>query len=494
MQKLIAGSATLATAGIITAQTVAPLNQATPSPTVIVHLFEWTWADVAQECETQLGPQGFKAVQVSPPQEHILLPDYNYPWWQRYQPVSYQLTSRSGNRDEFIDMVNRCQQAGVDIYVDAVINHMAGFERGVGSGGSLFTKYQYPGLYGPDDFNDCRHPIKNYKDAEDVTECELVGLADLDTGSDYVQFQIVNYLKELASLGVAGFRIDAAKHIPAKELGEIVQQLQGELENPAFIYQEVIDPGNEAIRKQDYYANGSVVEFGYGQFIGEAFLGINGQNLASLARLSQTEDLVPSDQAVVFIDNHDKQRGHGGGGNYLTYKDGPRYALANAFMLGFPYGQPRIMSSYWFSDSEQGPPTDAVGNTLPVYDNQGDRCFQEWGCEHRWDAIANMVNFRNVTAPHPEITDWWSNGHNQIAFGRGDLGYLVINGEDQPLGHTFQTQLPAGEYCNVIDGHLAEDEQSCLGAVITVDNQGQFTATVAPMDAIAIHVGAQIRR
>ena len=50
-------------------------------------------------------------------------------WWTRYQPVSYLLESRSGTRSEFIDMVNRCRASGVNIYVDAVINHMSGSDR-----------------------------------------------------------------------------------------------------------------------------------------------------------------------------------------------------------------------------------------------------------------------------------------------------------------------------------------------------------------------------
>ena len=50
--------------------------------------------------------------------------------WTRYQPVSYQLASRSGNESEFIDMVQQCRQHGVDICVDVVINHMAGGSMG----------------------------------------------------------------------------------------------------------------------------------------------------------------------------------------------------------------------------------------------------------------------------------------------------------------------------------------------------------------------------
>lgn len=32
-----------------------------------VHLFDWRWGDIANECETVLGPAGVYAAQVSPP-------------------------------------------------------------------------------------------------------------------------------------------------------------------------------------------------------------------------------------------------------------------------------------------------------------------------------------------------------------------------------------------------------------------------------------------
>ena len=159
--------------------------QAVQTPrTVMVHLFEWTWPDVALECERFLGPAGYVAVQVSPPQEHLVVEPY--PWWQRYQPVSYQLVSRSGTRAQFAEMVARCADAGVDVYVDAVINHMTGVGSGTGSAGTEFTHYVYPGLYQPDDFHHCGlapgDDIRNYQDPEQVRRCELLNLADLDTG------------------------------------------------------------------------------------------------------------------------------------------------------------------------------------------------------------------------------------------------------------------------------------------------------------------------
>src|SRR5688500_19123350 len=88
--------------------------------TVFVQLFEWRWADVARECEVFLGPRGFAAVQISPPNEHAR--KAGNPWWERYQPVGYNLVSRSGNQADFEDMVRRCRAAGVEIYADVVIN------------------------------------------------------------------------------------------------------------------------------------------------------------------------------------------------------------------------------------------------------------------------------------------------------------------------------------------------------------------------------------
>ena len=112
-----------------------------------------------------LGPAGFRGVQISPPQEHVVLP--GAPWWIRYQPVSYSIgRSRGGTRAQFIDMVSRCRAAGVDIYVDAVINHMSA-GAGTGSNGTAYTKYAYPGLYAQGDF----HPacaVSNYQSAANV--------------------------------------------------------------------------------------------------------------------------------------------------------------------------------------------------------------------------------------------------------------------------------------------------------------------------------------
>src|SRR5438445_8730047 len=138
-----------------------PLLSATYRPSghmaagdVFVHLFEWKWPDIAAECENVLGPAGFKAVQFSPPQEHSVQPP-TYPWSERYQPVSYSIArSRSGTQPEFVDMVQRGKAVGVDIDVDAGMNHMTNYPSpGVGRNGTASSKYDYPGLYGASDLH-----------------------------------------------------------------------------------------------------------------------------------------------------------------------------------------------------------------------------------------------------------------------------------------------------------------------------------------------------
>lgn len=77
----------------------------------IVQLFEWKWSDIANECETFLDPKGFGGVQISPPNENVIV--VNRPWFERYQPISYLLETRSGNEKDFLDMTTRCAAVGV---------------------------------------------------------------------------------------------------------------------------------------------------------------------------------------------------------------------------------------------------------------------------------------------------------------------------------------------------------------------------------------------
>ena len=99
------------------------------------------------------------------------------------------------------------------IIIDAVVNHMTGHEKsGQGTGGSGFNggSQDYPGVpFSSLDFHQPYCEINNYGNADEVRNCYLVGLNDLDGGTDYVRQKIADYFNDLINIGVKGFRVDA---------------------------------------------------------------------------------------------------------------------------------------------------------------------------------------------------------------------------------------------------------------------------------------------
>ena len=466
---------------------------------VFVHLFEWKWTDVGAECEAVLGPAGFRAVQVSPPQEHVVLA--GHPWWVRYQPVSYSIErSRGGTRAEFVQMLDRCRAAGVDVYVDAVINHMTAGS-GTGSNGTAYTKYGYPGLYAQADF----HPpcaVSDYQSAANVQDCELLGLADLHTGLAAVRQKIADYLVGLVRLGVAGFRIDAAKHVQPVELDSILWRVNTTLvaEGRArpYWFAEVIDHGGEAVRARDYfglaYASGGAADITEFKFrgAGDRFLGTGGQRVAQLKDFSASAwGLMPSDKAVVFLENHDTQRAGG-----VWYRDGAAFRLANVWMLAQPYGYPSVLSGYALDRSSQagrdaGPPSDASGATRNVSCAASfeTAVIGEWVCEHRDPHVARMVGFRRAVAG-TDVNRWWDNGANAVAFSRGDRGFVAINRETAAVDVSTSVGLPPGTYCDVLTG--GRTGATCAGTSIVVAGDGTVQVTLPANTALAVHAGTKL--
>jgi len=483
-----------------------------PGRDVVVHLFEWKWTDIQREC-SWLAQNGYCAVQVSPVNENRVITNPAYPWYQRYQPVSYKMGSRSGTEAQFRSMVTACNNLGVYIYVDGVFNHMTGGGSGIGSDGSSFDAdaKTFPGVpYGFNDFNGAdvcstsNGEIQDYNNPDQVRNCMLSGLRDLKGGSEYVRTKITDFMNYLIGLGVAGFRMDACKHMWPGDL----QAMYGRLNNlntqwfPSgtrpYIFQEVIDMGGEPIKATDYTYMGRVTEFKHGKNLGDVIRKNNGQRLSFLSNFGEDWGQLSGFDALVFIDNHDNQRGHGAGGfgSILTFFEGNMYKIATAFELAWSYGHVRVMSSYnWPRNIVDGKDTnDWVGPPGSGGVTADVTCFNgDWICEHRWRQIANMVKFHNVALGYP-VTHWWDNGGDRIAFGRSGRAFIAINNEGSQQSQTFSTGLPSGVYCDVIscDNNrppCGNSGGSCRGEYI-VDASGMAHLTIPsgedPM--VAIHV------
>ncbi|MFU0548573.1 type I pullulanase [Gardnerella leopoldii] len=444
---------------------------------VIVTAFQQNWKSIAQECTKTYEPEGVKYVQVSPPNDHVK----GSQWWTSYQPVSYKLDSKLGTEVEFKQMIQTCKAAGVGIIADAVINHMtgAGNKDKVGVGGSEYdaaTQTFKTAGYTKDDFHQSAENIKNYKNAEEVWTHRLVGLLDLDTSKPHVQQVLGKYFADLLKMGVVGFRVDAVKHISPADMKAIKAEAAKQANTtPDKIWwmQETIGDPSEApeIQPAKHLNEGEVNEFQYSYRLKNDFYG-SISNLKSI-----TNGLVQSDKASIFVTNWDTPRE-----NYvrtLTYKDGPRYELANAFMLGYPYGNPNIYSGYRFADGhkDDGAPN-ATDTSVPDVN-----CSPKtgWQCTQRWTSIRGMIGFFNAVNG-AQVTNWQESDNNNIAFSREKKGFLAINNTPNAKRVLYKTDLPNGEYCNV---YAAGD---CSKTVKVEDSK--VAATIAPYSAIALHVDA----
>lgn len=250
----------------------------------IVELFGWRHEDIALECQVlaRAGYLGAKLYTVSEtlmswePFQNVL-----NPWFFIYQPVSYRLQGRFGNRTALRNAINTCRSLGVRMYADAVINHMTGggndanpdHRNGQGSScttwGAKTTTAEAPspsftqdfcyrpnentGLppsqeyasvpYGPTDFH-CECPLDVWTDCHILNTCWLDGLVDLNTEQDDVQQRIADYMTDLLSIGFSGFRVDAAKHMNPDDLVGIFAKLKANMGGsyPAdfIVYMEVL--------------------------------------------------------------------------------------------------------------------------------------------------------------------------------------------------------------------------------------------------------------
>jgi alpha-amylase len=489
----------LVTVGVVLAAFAGPAPAAPTAPAaaprrdVIANLWEWNWVSVARECTSVLGPAGYGGVQVAPPQDSLSRsgPAPVHPWWEVYQPVDYNLTSRMGNEAQFKAMVATCRKAGVKVYVDAVINHMTG-QGEVSYGGVHYAKYKYAGLYDEADFHhypaDCPQPdgtIHDFNNYLEVTKCELVSLSDLRTETEYVRSRLAGYLNKLLGYGVSGFRVDAAKHLGQTDLAAIEARLHRTVDGTRpYIALEVPPGGPGRLSPWAFRGVGDLLGFDFAGQLRDAFKSYTtppGGNITELRVFGEASGLLPSDKTLVFVANHDTERN----GSTLSYKDGATNILATQFMLAWDYGRPEVYASFAFTNSDDSPPADAGGFITDT------DCDHGWVCTDRVTGVANMVGWHNDVDGAP-VANWYDDGVNLIAFSRGHKGWISINNEASAQTRTFATGLPGGTYCDVIHGNLSDG--GCSGPTVRVDGRGRATVTVPAKDSVAFAAGDRVGR
>ena len=376
-------------------------------------------------------------------------------------------------------MITTCKASGVGIIADAVINHTTGFSNKdtLGVGGSKYdaANQSFPDAgYTKDDFHKSTEDINTYRKAEIVWTHRLVGLLDLDTSNPHVQKTLGEYFAHMLELGVAGFRVDAAKHMSPQDVKGIkaaAADAAGTTPDKIWWMQETIgfpeqDP---RIQPDQYLQTGEVNEFEYSYRLRNYFYG----SIENLKHI--TDKLIPSKKAAIFVTNWDTERDNAS--RVLTYKDGKKYELANAFMLAYPYGTPNVFSGYEFTKRDEGAPG-ATQTSIPDVNCAKD---SKWQCTQRLTSIRGMIGFYNAVKG-TKVTNWQDDDDNNVAFSRGNKGFLAINNTEKPQKVSYKTDLPDGEYCNVYESKDCTKTVSVSG--------GKVETTVDAESAVALHANA----
>ena len=366
---------------------------------VILHAFDWSYAEVAAKAR-DIAAAGYRAVLLTPPLKSEKTARCE--WWRRYQPQDFRtIDNCNGNKESFKAAIDALKASGVRAYADVVVNHMANERNGATTfpGDGTLTQYrsnspywrkqilygdkdgngvldngflpddgQPDGLFSAQDF----HPaacIRDYNNKTSVIRDRICGsppdtglpdLKDTDPNQTWVNNQRRQYLQALYDLGVRGFRLDAAKHMPNGAIQSFVPQ---QVANNSHIFAEIITSGGAT--SDDYqkflepYLRELPAQFGAYDFpllnaLKQAFA--PGKPLSDVAFPYSNGNALENSRAVTVVITHDIP--YNDGFRYLIFdRDSPSSVdenLAYAYILGRDGGTPLVFDDQSAGRSNNG--------------------------------------------------------------------------------------------------------------------------------------------
>ena len=305
---------------------------AADQPVAIFHAFNQNFNDIEQFVCT-LADQGYSHIKISPSQKS----NPGGEWWKRYQPIDYSVIEGLGSENDLKALMDKAHSCNVKVIADVVFNHMANLN----NGDNAENIANFPNLTVAD-FNtkSTDNPINkpcdiNYTDGNKDSEvnCWMGGLPDLKFTNNVKTIQ-KSHLKKLLTIGIDGFRFDAAKHMPPDVVKEYIDYIDNESNGKAWNYLEVIEDGDT--QAKDYNWIAAVEDFVLYDSLKNAFT--FGGDLRSLPA-----NAVNDPRSVTFGQNHDTIR-------YLNekainpYDDITDSYLATAYVLARKDGTPLIFN------------------------------------------------------------------------------------------------------------------------------------------------------
>lgn len=243
-----------------------------------------------------------------------------------------------GEEWQFDQMVSELANNGVGVIVDSVVNHTGTTEP---SGG------HYPQFPDESYFHD------PYADSR--TNKQLYGLWDLKHEDGRVNDQLYRFVKKIADKGCAGYRWDAAKHVPKWWFRDYGNKWADDL--GMFKVGEVYDGNTDFV--EDYANTGmNVFDYPLHYALKSAFK--YGGNLSEVANAVRNGDSILGRQAYrasTFVDNHDDDPPENEKLAYAFILTAPGYPMVfsnHAKPEGVDYDAPWLTNLTWIKNNLAG--------------------------------------------------------------------------------------------------------------------------------------------
>lgn len=443
---------------------------------VILHAWSWSFDTIAANMK-DIADAGFTFVQTSPANTCFIGEDgglalFSQPgdsvkgkWYYYYQPTDWKIGNYLlGSRDQFKAMMDSAAKYNVKVIVDVLPNHTAvdhtavlpDLDNAVGGHDKLFHA---------NGFND----IKDYNDRYECTTGMMGGLPDVNTENPDFQAYYMNYVNDLLSLGVKGFRYDTAKHIglPSDPLDSLSERnnfwdvatgreaVKGvRLAVPSdslFIYGEVLQDKN--VKEKEYGEYMGVTASAYGHALRHV---LEKADFTADSLLSWHNPVDPG-KLVTWVESHDTYANE----HESAGLSDDQIRAGWIFLVSRSNGTPLFFSR-------------PAGSTRENYWGNN-RSGARGNDEFKHPEVVAANNFRHAMQGQPE-TIIASESGAVIAVERGEAGISLVNisGMDQSVD--LPVDLPSGTYTDKVSGEK-----------FTVSS-GRITGKLAPYSSALLYM------
>lgn len=418
----------------------------------ILHAWSWSFPEIAKNMK-DIAKSGFTMVQTSPVQQCFApegsgkkIFDENVTegnWYYYYQPTDWKIGNNIvGTREQMQQMMDSAAKYNVKVIVDVLPNHTAfdvdavseDFYKAVGGRDKMFHS---KGLV----------PISNYGDRTQCTLWAMGGLPDVNTENKDFQKYYLEFVNDLLSMGVRGFRYDTAKHIGVHS--DPVDAASGVKENDfwdvvtgrksvkgvklalpydsLFVYGEVLqDKGVPEAEYADYMGQ---TASSYGHVIREMLekRSANGLDIKSFHHQASPEYL------TTWVESHDTYANAHESAHLTDAQIRQGWVFLTARQNGTPL---------FFSRPAGSTRTNYWGNN--VLGARGNDEFMH-------PEVIAVNKFRSSMSGQRELVEISDNGE-LIVVSRGKKGAAIVNIGTLSNSFNLPTTLPDGVYKDVVYG------------------------------------------